>query len=65
VTVTVLPESVAGPERIEKLTGSPEEAVAPTMKGWLASERWLRASNVIVCLTGSTPEPTLMGMVFV
>ena len=53
VIVTVLPEMVAGPETMLKLTGSPDDAVALTANGGAPSALFASAPNVIVWLAGA------------
>ena len=45
---------VAGPETMPKLTGSPDDAVALTVKGRAPSALSASAPNVIVWLAGDT-----------
>ena len=48
VMVTVLPLMVTGPERIWKLTGKPDDAVALTVKGASPKVLFVNAPKVIV-----------------
>ena len=60
VIVTVLPAIVAGPERMLKLTASPDEAVALTVKGASPYVLLASAPKVMVWFAVSTLIKTLL-----